>query len=236
MAWQSQRGDMSGLFHSTEFSDLTIKCGGREWPAHKAVLCTRSEYFHRVVTSGFKVRSISVAMLLCTADNCSQESESAVVELRDDDPDVVHLMLGCLYRGTIELSPFRDPSTLPELCMSLFVLADKYLLHDLEKPMIEEFKCKIQRLPTESFARVVNTVYDMEGEASEPVRKAVVDVVTYVPPSAAERWTRRHAQDTAPGWSVPPGYSLGRVLRQAPKEFAVEVAERLRKALEDAKR
>ncbi len=32
------------LFNNPKFSDLTIRCSSRSWPAHKVVLCTQSEY------------------------------------------------------------------------------------------------------------------------------------------------------------------------------------------------
>ncbi|KAK5165456.1 uncharacterized protein LTR77_008985 [Saxophila tyrrhenica] len=62
-------------FNRPEFSDVTIRCGGREWPAHRIVLCNRSEYFKRALQSGFK------------------EGLESVIELHEDDPNAVELML-----------------------------------------------------------------------------------------------------------------------------------------------
>ncbi|KAM0239509.1 hypothetical protein ACHAP5_008299 [Fusarium lateritium] len=73
---------MSTLLGNDKFSDMTIICGGREFKAHRAVVCTQSSFFDKAMTSNFK------------------EATSRVVELPEDDPDVVEHFLEFLYTGT----------------------------------------------------------------------------------------------------------------------------------------
>lgn len=86
------------LFNSNTCSDLVIRCGDREWPAHSFVLSARSDFFKKAVEGGFKVsKSIKV--------NLSQrrlirwkEGIERVIELHDDDPDIFHVVLECMYK------------------------------------------------------------------------------------------------------------------------------------------
>ncbi|KAI8689635.1 BTB domain-containing protein [Fusarium sp. Ph1] len=77
----SIHASLSKLLHSEKFSDMTIRCGGREFKAHRAIICTQSSFFDRALSSNFK------------------EAASRVVELPDDDPDVLERFLEFLYTG-----------------------------------------------------------------------------------------------------------------------------------------
>jgi hypothetical protein len=46
---------LSSLFLSEKFSDLTIRCGHREFKAHRAIVCSQSPFFDKALTSGFQV-------------------------------------------------------------------------------------------------------------------------------------------------------------------------------------
>jgi hypothetical protein len=50
---------LSSLLGSEKFSDMTIRCGGREFKAHRAIVCPQSHFFERAVMGGFAV-SISL--------------------------------------------------------------------------------------------------------------------------------------------------------------------------------
>ncbi|WAO84987.1 BTB domain-containing protein [Fusarium falciforme] len=78
----SIHASLSKLLHSEKFSDMTIRCGGREFKAHRAIVCTQSSFFDRALSSNFK------------------EAASRVVELPDDDPDVLERFLEFMYKGT----------------------------------------------------------------------------------------------------------------------------------------
>lgn len=45
----------SSLYKDGKYSDLTVKCGETTYQAHKALLCTRSQFFAKACDGGFKV-------------------------------------------------------------------------------------------------------------------------------------------------------------------------------------
>lgn len=50
---------LSCLFLSEKFSDMTIRCGGREFKAHRAIVCPQCPFFDKAMTIGFKVGATS---------------------------------------------------------------------------------------------------------------------------------------------------------------------------------
>lgn len=47
---------LSQLYRAGEFSDLLLRCGGREFHIHKAIVCPRSRFFARACAGEFSVR------------------------------------------------------------------------------------------------------------------------------------------------------------------------------------
>lgn len=48
--------DSSSLRLNPMYSDLTIKCRGSVFPVHKIIVCSRSVFFSKACSGGFKVR------------------------------------------------------------------------------------------------------------------------------------------------------------------------------------
>lgn len=48
-------GLLGKLLNDGIYSDFTIRCGGREWHVHKAIVCPQSETFDAAVNGRFKV-------------------------------------------------------------------------------------------------------------------------------------------------------------------------------------
>ncbi|KAK7972604.1 hypothetical protein PG996_006812 [Apiospora saccharicola] len=67
------------LFNNRRFSDAEIIVGDRVWPVHRSILCPRSVWFNSAFTNGLS------------------ESHTAKVTLREQDPDIIHLVLQFLY-------------------------------------------------------------------------------------------------------------------------------------------
>ena len=49
---------LSTLLESGKYSYLTLKCGNRNWKAHKSVLCIQSDFFAKACDGGFKVSGL----------------------------------------------------------------------------------------------------------------------------------------------------------------------------------
>ncbi|KAH7110418.1 hypothetical protein B0J13DRAFT_570183 [Dactylonectria estremocensis] len=63
------------------YSDLKITCGGKEYPVHKVLLCTRSSFFKKACDSAFK------------------EGESNTIDFLEDDTEAVDSMICYVYNG-----------------------------------------------------------------------------------------------------------------------------------------
>ncbi|KAI4639935.1 hypothetical protein J4E93_008734 [Alternaria ventricosa] len=69
------------LLASGKFSDLTVTCGPDSYKVHKNVVCSRAEFFSRAVKFGGK------------------ETEQGSVDLPEDEPAIVKLMMQYIYEG-----------------------------------------------------------------------------------------------------------------------------------------
>ncbi|UPK97371.1 hypothetical protein LCI18_008306 [Fusarium solani-melongenae] len=76
---------LHSLLSSGDYSDMTIRCRGREFNTHRAVVCSQSPFFKTALSSNFK------------------EGASGTVDLPDDDPEIVHYFLEFLYIGTYSI-------------------------------------------------------------------------------------------------------------------------------------
>jgi hypothetical protein len=54
-------GTLQHLFQSSKYSDMMIICRGREFPAHRAIVCTQSPFFAKALDGPFKVGAMSAS-------------------------------------------------------------------------------------------------------------------------------------------------------------------------------
>ncbi|KAL6703611.1 hypothetical protein ACN47E_009471 [Coniothyrium glycines] len=80
---------LSKALASGAYSDLTITCGDDSYTVHKVVVCERAGFFARALKFG------------------GQETKDSKIDLPEDEPDMVKLLIGYLYTGEYEprLSP-----------------------------------------------------------------------------------------------------------------------------------
>ncbi|KAK5165474.1 uncharacterized protein LTR77_009003 [Saxophila tyrrhenica] len=115
MACDPLRLGVGKLLNDTKLSHFTVRCGTREWAAHKLVLCVQSEYFDCAIHGDFK------------------ESRENLIELHEDDPEIVSYMMQWLYANYYRISGRpRTSSLYPDIHVRVYELADKYLLHELK--------------------------------------------------------------------------------------------------------
>ncbi|CAN9212009.1 unnamed protein product [Alternaria alternata] len=77
---------LKGFLKSGAYSDLTIACGSDTYKVHKVIICGRADFFARTLNFGGK------------------ESESGIVDLPEDEPTIVKLLIQYLYEGEYEPS------------------------------------------------------------------------------------------------------------------------------------
>jgi speckle-type POZ protein len=100
---------LEGLFNNMSSSDVILNIRGREFPAHKLILATRSEVFAAM----FKHP---------TKENCNNQ-----VKIEDIEPEVFQEVLRFIYTGRV------SRATMETMATGLFIAADKYLLGELKK-------------------------------------------------------------------------------------------------------
>ncbi|ETI23482.1 hypothetical protein G647_05284 [Cladophialophora carrionii CBS 160.54] len=66
---------------STDFTDLTIRCGASEFRAHRVVVCSQSSFFKAACV------------------NECRESMTATIELPEDEPQIVERLIEFCYRS-----------------------------------------------------------------------------------------------------------------------------------------
>lgn len=53
------------LLESGNFADVTVTCGDKSWKVHKIILCSRSKWFEKALTGGFKVGPSCTSLPKC---------------------------------------------------------------------------------------------------------------------------------------------------------------------------
>ncbi|ODM90843.1 Speckle-type POZ protein B [Orchesella cincta] len=92
-------------FLSDAFSDVTIKVGEENFPAHKIILSERSKFFSRMFA------------------NSMRENNEGIVRIPGDDEALFREVLRFIYQGTVE--------NLDENASELYILSDKYDIPEL---------------------------------------------------------------------------------------------------------
>ncbi|KAF2679206.1 hypothetical protein K458DRAFT_119023 [Lentithecium fluviatile CBS 122367] len=70
---------LASMFETGKYSDLTIVCGTKRYPVHRALLASRSTFFDGACRNPFR------------------ESETGVIDLTEDDPEAVEHMVHYFY-------------------------------------------------------------------------------------------------------------------------------------------
>lgn len=133
-------------YDNPEYSDITIKLSsGREIRLHKHVLCTANEWFNKAcgTSSHFAVRRpltcLPTSITQLTAS--SQESKQDTIELKDDNPDALDLVLRYIY--TIQPCVVRSSELAQQapwrFWLDVHTTADKCLIPQLSKQAYKRF-------------------------------------------------------------------------------------------------
>ncbi|CAG0892273.1 unnamed protein product [Cyprideis torosa] len=120
--------DLGQLFEDQRFCDITLLIGGKEFPAHKAILAGKFPVpiqLDRILSSAPTRSPVFEAMF----EHDMEERKYGRVEITDVDQEVLQEMLRYIYTG--------KASNLEKMADDLLAAADKYALERL-KVMCEE--------------------------------------------------------------------------------------------------
>ncbi|KAI9665417.1 MAG: hypothetical protein M1831_001856 [Alyxoria varia] len=152
--------DFSSLLKSGDFSDLQIKCNGKTFKVHKAIVTPHSEYFKRICSSSFK------------------ESRTEVIDLEDGWPvDVVNAALRFLYSGRYtESSSNGDSDSKAAFHIAVFKLADYLAIESLQRSAVLSFQTVFQAPPIERMIDWIHDAYGNTAKLKNPYRRAVAKI------------------------------------------------------------
>lgn len=157
MAWE--------LYKSGEYADLTIKIkdSAKEFRVHRAVVCKQSKFFEAACRGDFAVSVHRLTSTLVSLEtDMKQEAANRFIELEDDDPEIVEIMIKYLYthryendedyditwppkpidskniissleaNGTLMATTLDDHKDPIPNCLRVFAMADKFLIPSLK--------------------------------------------------------------------------------------------------------
>ncbi|KAI1343497.1 hypothetical protein F5Y15DRAFT_412280 [Xylariaceae sp. FL0016] len=102
------------LFETGMFSDVTVKCKGKQWNLHKNILCTRSKWFKDALQGKL------------------DELKEGIITLELPEPDVAHAILYYLYTGGFPPGFGKDNNAISQ-STRLFLAADFFHLADAKR-------------------------------------------------------------------------------------------------------
>ncbi|KAK3290210.1 uncharacterized protein B0H64DRAFT_349875 [Chaetomium fimeti] len=169
---------VKGLYSSREYSDLVISCRGKEHHVHKAIVCMQSEFLAVACRAGFK------------------ETQEGKIDLPDDDPQLVHIMVHYLYHFDYDTKPQdkgigfdgsvtnRDETDTNEPVTNVLVthakvyaLAEKYLIRGLKVVAQRHFKAATTSVTLDGFLQAISEVYSSTIGDDRGLRDIIVETL-----------------------------------------------------------
>ncbi|KAI4244431.1 MAG: hypothetical protein LQ352_006804 [Teloschistes flavicans] len=148
----------TSYFDNGRFTDLTLNCRGREWQCHKVIVCSQSRFFEAACSTGYHVRRL---------------------DLTDDDPDLVTIMIEFLYMG--EYKPDRMKRYLhTHQHIAMHGLGEKYAIPALcahaTRMVVEQIR---SYCPNPDLVRIARWAYEHELEKEFRLREKVLDELDF---------------------------------------------------------
>lgn len=182
-------------FQCKDYTDLTIRCQDREFFVHKLIVCLYSIFFKNACKpdSPFKVTSESTwnqrHMLIL---NSQQEAKTGIIELHEDDPADVQLMLESFYcehydenhefgsrhypdRPVVEAERLRDAR--------LYAIAEKYQAPHTKDDAATFFHEGLDpelKLSITSFINIAKLVFESTPDSDRTLRNLVFRYATRI--------------------------------------------------------
>jgi hypothetical protein len=140
---------MTSYYEDEQFSDFTITCEGRVFKVHRCFIAPHSRFFEKACSGMFK------------------ETQERKIDLKEDDPNMVELMIKFFYTFDYDTPDQSGTSThdIPNdteisplgLHARLYTLADKYEVLALKSIALARFKKGLVESYTDEDAMVAAT-------------------------------------------------------------------------------
>lgn len=134
------------LLKDSTLADFIITCGDDTYNIHRAIVACHSEYFKALFEGTYEAcLSLSLCRTTSVPPSVSltlvQESKKREIELKEDNPHAVKLMIDYFYGFDYEDShdTITAFSNILELNAAVYVVADKYQVPDLKKLAVKHF-------------------------------------------------------------------------------------------------
>ncbi|CAG8950511.1 hypothetical protein HYFRA_00007008 [Hymenoscyphus fraxineus] len=166
---------LSSLRNDSKYTDLEIQCQGRVFKVHKAIVCGQVEFFASCANLPFQV---SGSLYISSSCGTSFESQTGIIKLDDDIPEIVGYLIEFLYTekykvldgfdGVRRSDPKFPASTNSELLVHsrVYTIADKFLIPNLKKLAAERFEIELKKINAnnlEVFTPVLRDVFEGSG-------------------------------------------------------------------------
>ncbi|CAG8976641.1 hypothetical protein HYALB_00002157 [Hymenoscyphus albidus] len=138
---------ISSLRSDDKYTDLEIRCQGKVFNVHKAIVCKQVEFFAACVDGNF------------------QESQTGVIEMKEDIPEIVDYYTVKTKTPAVETSESTIDLDRSELLLHsyMYTIADKYMVEKLCAIAAQRFKSAIWKAGEKdlhTFTSVLKAVFE----------------------------------------------------------------------------
>ncbi|KAB2573315.1 hypothetical protein DBV05_g8038 [Lasiodiplodia theobromae] len=159
------KGYWDHRFSDKKYTDLVVKCRGREYHVHKVVVCGQCEFFDNA----------------CKPDSPFVEARTGVIDLSEDPPELVEVLLAYFY---IQDIPLHENVRLKEgrktrFFASVYAIAEKYRVAGLKLRAWAAFLDFVNAGEWQSahFVKTIALVWESTPDSDKPLRHATLSAV-----------------------------------------------------------
>jgi hypothetical protein len=109
-------------YKDERFSDFTIACEGREFKVHRCFIAAHSKFFDKACSGMFT------------------ESQQRRIDLKEDDPSMVELMVRFFYTFDYDYPLARADVSALALHIRVYIIADRYEVLHLKSVAFKNFR------------------------------------------------------------------------------------------------